>query len=188
MRSCEPAGRLTMLLADGEHAHLHGREPERERAGVVLDQDPDEALERAEERAVDDEDRVLLVVRAHVGETEAGRHLRVELDRAELPRALEHVGDVEVDLRPVERALPRADEVLDLVPLERLDELALGEVPLLVGAELVVGPRRELGPRLDPEEAVEVAEVLETAVELGVDLLLASRRCARRPASRSGRA
>ena len=84
----------------------------------------------------------------------------------------EHVGDVEVDLRPVERALPRADEVLDLVPLERLDELALGEVPLLVGAELVVGPRRELGPRLDPEEAVEVAEVVEAAVELGVDLLL----------------
>ncbi len=82
------------------------------------------------------------------------------------------VGDVEVDLRPVERALPRADEVLDLVPLERLDELPLREVPFLIGAELVVGPRRELGPRLDPEEAVEVAEVRETAVELGVDLLL----------------
>ena len=88
MRSVEPAGRLAMLLADGEHAHLHRREPERERAGVVLDQDPDEALERAEERAVDDEDGMLLVVRAHVGEAEARRHLRVELDRAELPRAL----------------------------------------------------------------------------------------------------
>ena len=58
------------------------------------------------------------------------------------------------------------------MPLERLDELALGEVPLVVRPELVVGPGRELGPRLDLEEPVEVAEVLEAAVELGVDLLL----------------
>ena len=55
--------------------------------------------------------------------------------------------------------------------VERLDQLALGEVPFLVGAELVLGPGRELGARLDPEEAVEVAEVLEARVELAVDLL-----------------
>ena len=99
------------------------------------------------------------------------RHLRVELDRAELPGAAEHVGHVQVDLRPVERALALADEVVDGVPLERAHELALGEVPLLVGAELVVGPGRELCPRLEPEEAVDVLQIVERAVELGVDLL-----------------
>src|SRR5207245_10240996 len=38
-------GGLAMVLAHGNHADLDGREPERERAGVVLDQDADEALE-----------------------------------------------------------------------------------------------------------------------------------------------
>ena len=79
---------------------------------------------------------------------------------------------MQVDLRPVERALPLPDEVRDLVPLERLDQLALGEVPLLVRAQLVLGSRRELGAGLDLEQAVEVPEVVERPVELGVDLLL----------------
>ena len=87
---------------------------------------------------------MLGVVGAHVGEAEALRHLPVELDRAELPRAAERVAHVQVDLRPVERRRRRADEELDPVPLERRLELALGEVPLRVGAELVVGTRREL--------------------------------------------
>ena len=38
--------RLAVLLADGDQAHLHRREPEGEGAAVVLDDDPDEALER----------------------------------------------------------------------------------------------------------------------------------------------
>src|SRR3989442_14982356 len=41
------------LLADGDHARLYGSQPRREGAGVVLGQDPDDALERAEDRAVD---------------------------------------------------------------------------------------------------------------------------------------
>ena len=45
---------VAVRVADRDDAHLHGREPEREGAAVVLDQDPDEALERAEQRAVDD--------------------------------------------------------------------------------------------------------------------------------------
>ena len=55
---------------------------------------------------------------------------------------------------------------------ERLDELPLGEVPLVVRTQLVVGSGGELGAGLDAEEPIEIPEVLETAVELGVDLLL----------------
>ena len=54
-RADELGGSLAVRLRDREHAHLHRREPDRERAGVVLDQDADEALERAEQRAVDDD-------------------------------------------------------------------------------------------------------------------------------------
>ena len=66
-----------------------------------------------------DDRRVLGVVGAHVGEAEALRHLRVELDRPHLPRAAERVVHVQVDLRPVEGALALADHVRELVPLER---------------------------------------------------------------------
>src|SRR5579864_5423968 len=163
--------RLEMALADREDADLHRREPEGEGAREVLDQDPDEALERSVEGAVDDEDRVLGVVGPHIGEPETLRHLAVELDRPELPRPAEDVGDVEVDLRSVERALTRADDILDPVPLERGLELAFGEVPLLVTSELVVGAGRELRARLEADEAVKETEKVDAGVELRRDLL-----------------
>src|SRR4051794_35536481 len=96
---------LEVRLAHRQDPDLDRREPEREGPRVVLDEDADEALERAEERAVDNEHRMLDVVGAHVGEPETLRHLPVQLDRPELPRAAERVGDVQVDLRPVERPL-----------------------------------------------------------------------------------
>ena len=116
-----------MRLPDGNHPRLHRREPEGERAAVVLDQDPDEALERAEERPVDDEDAVLAVVRPHVRQAELGGHLVVELDRSHLPASSEDVRHVEVDLRAVERCPhPREIYVWDPVPLQRRLERALG--------------------------------------------------------------
>src|SRR5918994_7171835 len=174
-RGVQPAAELVdglaVALTDRDHTKLDGREPEGERARVVLGQDADEALERAEEGAVDDEDRVLVVVRSHVGEAEPRRHLSVELDRPQLPRPPEHVRHVQVDLRAVERSLALTDEVLDLVPFERAHEFVLGEVPLVVCAELVVRARGELGTGFEPEQAVQVPEVVEGAVELALDLL-----------------
>ena len=43
-----------LVVGDRQHAHLLRREPDRERAREVLDEDGDEALERAAHRAVDD--------------------------------------------------------------------------------------------------------------------------------------
>ena len=76
-----------MAEPDRKDPHLHGREPERERSGEVLDQDPDEALERADQRPVDHHRRVLGVVGALVAQAEALRHLEVELHRPDLPGA-----------------------------------------------------------------------------------------------------
>ena len=135
---------LPVPLADWDHPRLHRRDPERERAGVVLDEDPDEALERAEKGPVDDEDAVLPVVCSHVREPEPRRHLGVELDGPDLPTPAEHVGHVKVDLRPVERALARTDDVRDRVSIQRGQKLRFGEIPLLVAPELVVGSGRQL--------------------------------------------
>src|SRR5262245_3543469 len=83
----ELARGLTVALAHGKNPDLDRREPERERARVMLDEDAHEPLERAEQRAMDDVRGVLVVVGAHVREAEPLRHLRVELDGAHLPRA-----------------------------------------------------------------------------------------------------
>jgi hypothetical protein len=42
-----------VAVGDRQHERLDGRQPERELARVVLDQDADEALEGAHQRAVD---------------------------------------------------------------------------------------------------------------------------------------
>ena len=79
---------------------------------------------------------------------------------------------MQVDLRAVERALALADRVLEVVALQRLLERALGAVPLLVGAEPLVRPRRELGARDEPEQVVEVAGEVDHAGDLVLDLIL----------------
>ena len=54
---------------------------------------------------------------------------------------------------------------------ERVAERGFGEVPFLVGAELVVGTRRELEARLHPEEVIEISGEVECAEDLVFDLL-----------------
>ena len=80
---------------------------------------------------------------------------------------------MQVDLRPVERAVALVDVVLDPAPLERRAQRALGEVPLLVGAELLLGPRRELEARLHSEQVVEVGGKIEAREDLVLDLVRA---------------
>src|SRR6188472_3261379 len=48
----ERPGRVAVVEPDRDHPHLHRSEPDRECAAKVLDQDPHEALEGAEERSV----------------------------------------------------------------------------------------------------------------------------------------
>src|SRR5215210_4941524 len=144
-----------VAVGDRQHDRLDRRQPERELSRVVLDQDPDEALERAHQRPVDHHRPVLGVVGAGVGELEALRHRVVELDRAELPRAADRVGHVQVDLRAVERSVAGVDLELEALRAQRALERRLGAVPHLVGADPVVGPGGELQPRLEAERAVE---------------------------------
>ena len=70
-----------MLLADGDEADLHGREPEREGSGVVLDEHAEESLDRTEECAVDHDGLMALAIFADVFELEARGKVEVELNR-----------------------------------------------------------------------------------------------------------
>ena len=139
----------------------------------MLDQDPGEALERSEQRTVDHDRPVLGVVGPEVHQAEAFRHLVVQLDRPHLPGAAERVRHVQVDLRPVERALAGADRVLHPVALQRLLERRLGAVPLLVGAEACFGTRRELGLRVSARRGRRGTAAYSTIpCDLVLDLLL----------------
>ena len=78
---------------------------------------------------------------------------------------------MEVDLRAVERAVALVQVVLEALPLERRSQGAFGEVPLLVGSELVLGTGRQLEPCLHAEQVVEVGGVVEAAEDLVLDLI-----------------
>ena len=96
------AGVRQVAVGDRQHDRLIGASQSGKRPGVVLDQDRDEPLEAAENRPMDDDRPMLGVVGAGVFQIESLRHLVVELDRRALPLAADGVGDVEVNLRPVE--------------------------------------------------------------------------------------
>ena len=78
-----------------------------------------EALEAAENGPVDDDRPVLGVVGPDVLQVEPLRQLVVELNRGALPLPADGVGDVEVDLRAVERAVALVDGVRLAEPVER---------------------------------------------------------------------
>ena len=92
--------------------HLLRRKPCRERTGKVLGDNADEALDRAEHHAVDHDRTMLLTVRADILQFKALRQLGVELDRATLPSAAERIGQMEVQLRAIERAVALVDYIV----------------------------------------------------------------------------
>ena len=111
-RSRDRARVVAVAVGDRQHDRLDRREPQRQLAGEVLEQDPDEALVGPHQRAVDHHRPVLGVVGAGVGQLEALGEVVVELAGPELPRAAERVGHVHVDLRPVEGAVALVEVVV----------------------------------------------------------------------------
>src|SRR3989475_6428517 len=128
-----------------------GGEPERERPCEVLDQEADEPLQRAEDRAVDHDRSMRPVVLTRVLESEAVGLLEIELDRGALPLAADGVVELDVDFRSVERPPALVDAVRGAAVLERLLERALRLVPGRVGAQLLLGARRQVEAVGEPE-------------------------------------
>ena len=116
--------------------------------------------------------RVLGVVLALVGELEALGHLEVELAGSQLPRAPESVGDVEVDLRPVEGSVARVEHRSRGPGSRGRSRGRLGLVPLLLAADGLLRARRELDPDVVEAEArIELVDALADRVDLVGDLL-----------------
>src|ERR1035437_10225759 len=93
---------LRLAIRDGQHNRLNGREPHRERAGVVLDQDAEEALDGAVQGAVHHQRLVGLAILGDVLQAESAGQGEVELHGGKLPLAADGVHQLDVDLGPVE--------------------------------------------------------------------------------------
>ncbi len=163
---------LEVLVRDRQHPHLLRGKPHRERAGEVLGEDRDEALERAAHGAMDHHRTMVGVVLADVLEVEALRRVVVELDRAELPRAADRVGDVEVDLRTVKGAVTRLELVRHARRLERGTQRRLGAIPERVVADTNLGAGREPDGRAQAERLVVAEDEFDEKANLVLDLVL----------------
>ena len=78
-------GVIGYFVADRADFDLHGSEPEREGSGIVLDQNAEEALDGAKQRAMDHERLVAGTVFGDIFEAEARREIEIELHGGELP-------------------------------------------------------------------------------------------------------
>src|SRR5260221_819099 len=163
-------GRMT--VRDGQQDDLHRRQPEREGPGIVLEQERDEPLEAAEDSPMDHDRPVLGVVGADVHQVEVLRLLVIELDGGALPLPPDRIRDVEVDLRPVERAVLRVDVVGETGRVERRLQLLLRVVPRRDLAEELVRPGRELRREVEPEVAVDALDEPDEPRDFRSDLLL----------------
>src|ERR671919_993656 len=169
------------LLGDRQHAGLHGRQPGREGAGVVLGQNADEALERAQNGAMDHHRALGLAVGVDVLELEPLGLLEVDLDRRVLPAASQRVLDVHVDLGTIERAVAGVQLEGQAIGAQRILQPALRDLPLLVGPQRLRRARGELEERLEDERLITLADpprpspdlpppLVEAAVDVGVVL------------------
>ena len=127
------------LIGYRQNLDLLGSKPQRERAGIVLGEDADEALDRAEDNAVNHDRAMLLAVRTGVFKLEALGQLHIELDGAALPCSAERIGQMEVELRSVECAVALVDnKVLAHLGDRRLEGLRC-EIPVFFVAHVILG-------------------------------------------------
>ncbi len=78
---CDLVAVLGVAVGDRDQRRLYGRQPDRESAGVVLDEDGHEALDGAEDGAMDHHRPLQAAVFGRVMQVEALRQVEVELDR-----------------------------------------------------------------------------------------------------------
>ena len=145
-------GLLAIIVSVGrdrrDHS-LHRCKPYRHAPGIVFDQDPDEALVRSEDRAVQHDRAMFGAILADVGCIKALWQNAVRLDRAHLPCATDCIGQMPFELGRVESAFAR--QFLPAIFFgchARFDhgiaQLLLRLVPILIRTKSLFRPQREL--------------------------------------------
>jgi len=156
----------------GDH-DLARRQPERHPAGVVLDQDPDESLETAEDGAVQHHRVMLRTVLADIFGAKPHRQVEIGLEGAALPFPPDRIGQLEVKLRPVEGAFAGVDLIIVRHLADGVFQRGLGLVPDRVAAHPHRGPGRQLDVELRKSEiGVDRRQEPDEIGAFGLDLVL----------------
>lgn len=129
---------------DGGDHRLHWRQPEGQAAGMVLDENAGEPLQRAEDGAMQHDRRVAVAVFADVLGIKAAGQVQVHLDGAALPVAADGIAQHELQLGAVERAFAGEQAVVDAHRLQRIGQRGFGLVPEVIGADALFRAGREL--------------------------------------------
>ena len=123
--------------------------------------------------------RAALAVGVDVERAEPSRQIEVHLRGAALPVAADGIPEDILELGAIERALARVDAGLHLAtglgrnPLQHRHHGFLGAIPLLVGADALLGPGRQLHDHLlEAEIAVDGHDEIVDLQALVRDLIL----------------
>src|SRR5215467_6942360 len=140
---------------------------------MVLEQNGEKALERAEHRAVQHDWGALRAVFIDVVGTEALWHVEVNLQGSALPVATDRIPEDELELRPVEGALPLVHAVVDAGGVGSGRQGRFCPVPDGIVAHPLWRPIRELDRHLlEAEVPVDVENQLGDGHRFGSDLVL----------------
>ena len=121
-------------IGDGRDNDLQRRQPERQPAGVLFEEDADETLQGPQDGLVQHDRMVFAAVLADIGGVQPlGQH-EVHLQRPQLPVAADGVAQVELQLGPVEGAFARVEHRLQAGRRGRVPERLFGLVPDFVAA------------------------------------------------------
>ena len=145
------AGVRVLIVGDRQDGGLHRCQPQRERPGVVLDQDAEEALHGAPQGAVDHHGLVGAPVRPDVLQPEAPRQIEVELHGGQLPRPADRVHELDIDLRSVEGRFVRHHLGFDAALAQGLEEAVLGQLPFFGSAGVLAARPAVPSGQLDRE-------------------------------------
>ena len=126
-------------VVERQHAHLFRRKPCREISRKMFDQNPDEAFERAERRAVNHDRATRRVVRTRVGQIEAFRQVEIDLHGAELPAATERIFHDKVDFRSVKCRFALFFDHGNAERCRRRAAGVFGAFPIFVLADVFIG-------------------------------------------------
>src|SRR6266852_2860910 len=171
--ACRVSG---LALGDIKHRNLHRRKPQRHRAGLVLDENADEALHRADDRPMQHDRYLARIVFGDVLRTEQTRHGKIHLHGAALPGATDAVFQMVFDLGAVEGALSREHFVAETAGIQGCLKPAFGLVPELVGTDPFRRARRELVDDLGKAEGrVNLLQQRRNRGDLRLDLLLGAK-------------
>ena len=132
------------LLGDRKDLNLAWAQPDRELAFVILGQNTNEALEGTKASAVNHDWLLLGAIGVNVLKLEVVRQLEVKLDGTALPRTTKAVGQMEVNLRTVERTVTLVDHVIDAHRLKCIAQALFSALPILIRTHRILWARRKL--------------------------------------------